>query len=187
MLSFIKLIKINLIVLIAIALVFYVTILLGDGPGKLDTYLKFMMGAKILLLLTFGFAAVPGIIIAFAFIATNYSPLIVDNFGVVIFTLIHTIVPISAIHLMNITKVSNFIDLTNIDFRHIMFLVLFASLFSSIFKYILIEEFTNLEINGGFFIWKYFISNSLGGLVLIYFVLRTIPYALSKLGYQLNN
>ncbi|WPE17165.1 hypothetical protein [Candidatus Thioglobus autotrophicus] len=179
---FVKLIKINLIVVVTIAALFSLTILLGDAPGHFDAYLKFIMGGKILLLLIFGFAVIPGFMIVFF-----YAPFVVDIEGALVFSLIHTFVPVGAVYLMNFTKVSNFKDLTNIDFRHIVFLVILTTLFSSIFKYTFIAEFTDIEINAATFVGKYFISHTLGSLILIYAVLKIIPHILSKFNPSFNN
>ena len=184
---FVKLIKINLIVVVTIAALFSLTILLGDAPGNFDAYLKFIMGGKILLLLIFGFAVIPGFMIVFFLIVLNYAPFVVDIEGALAFSLIHTFVPVGAIYLMNFTKVSNFKDLTNIDFRHIVFLVIFTKLFSSIFKYTFIAEFTDIEVNAATFVGKYFISHTLGSLILIYAVLKIIPHILSKFNPSFNN
>jgi hypothetical protein len=81
------------------------------------------------------------------------------------------VAPILAMCFMNLTHVSNFSKLSKIDFRHVLFLVVFTSVISALLKFFVYMQDVTLNINAVTFITHYIRGDVIGGLVVIYLAL----------------
>ena len=84
------------------------------------------------------------------------------------------VAPILAMGFMNLTHVSDFSNLSKIDFRHVLFLVVFTSVISALLKFFVYTQDVTLNINAVTFITHYIRGDVIGGLVVIYLALGFI-------------
>ena len=174
----------NIVAFLSVFLAAYIMVFFGEFEVAVGTYFYLPLGAKILMYLLFGFRVLPGILAA----------CIVS--GVVLFNswngnfLIGTMVacagslaPIIAMQTMKVTQVCDFSNLRNIDFRHVLFLIMFTSVISALLKFFLYMQSITMNINTVEFIAHYITGDILGGLLVVYLVLKLIVPVLQAL-YQ---
>ncbi len=165
----------NIIAFLSVFLAAYVMVLFGEFEVGVGTYFYLPLGVKILMYLLFGFRVLPGILAA----------CVVS--GVVLFNswndhlLIGTmaacagaIAPIIAMQTMKITQVCDFSNLRNIDFRHVLFLIMFTSVISALLKFFVYMQSITMNINAVDFIAHYITGDVLGSLLVIYLVMKLI-------------
>jgi len=140
------------------------------------------MGAAIFSYLLFGFGVLPGLAVANTligyFIWDNWFGLgLTGFFGHVV---VGSLVPIAAILMMKYFKLSNFFDGENLNFRHVIFLVILTALINALLKFFIfmdaIPEF-HAPVQ---FILTHFVSNTLGGLTFIYGVSRISTFLVKR-------
>ena len=160
---------------IAFACVFsmaYMMIWFGSFELEARSYIYLPLGAKILMYLVFGYRVFPGIIAA----CFAGGIVLMDSWGGNLFigmlsACAGAVAPILAMGFMNLTQVSNFSNLSKIDFRHVLFLVVFTSVISALLKFFVYMQDVTLNIDAVTFITHYIRGDVIGGLVVIYLAL----------------
>jgi integral membrane sensor domain MASE1 len=153
----------------------------GSFEIGLGSYLLLPLGAKILMYLLFGYRVFPGILagcIAAGVLLFNSwnDQLLIGTMA----ACAGAIAPIIAMCLMKQTNVSNFSDLGQVDFRHVLFLIVFTSVISALLKFFVYMQDVTLNINAVTFITHYITGDVLGGLVVIYFALYVVVPIIQK-------
>jgi len=92
--------------------------------------------------------------------------------------LISAAMPAIAMYAMNFTGVSNLRDLAHLDFRHIIFFIGFASILSSLTKFIYMSNFMALDHEAAQFLMQYITGHLIGGTLIVYLVVRFSPQIL---------
>ena len=128
------------------------------------------MGAAIFSYLVYGFGVLPGLAVANTligyFIWGNWFGLGLTGFYAHV--MVGSLAPIAAILTMRYFKLSKFYDDEDLNFRHVIFLVILTALINALLKFFIfmnaLPEF-HAPVQ---FILTHFVSNTLGGLVFIY-------------------
>ncbi|MCH9749309.1 MAG: hypothetical protein K0U09_00950, partial [Proteobacteria bacterium] len=76
--------------------------------------------------------------------------------------------------IMKRTRVSNFANLGQVDFRHVLFLIVFSSVISALLKFFVYTQDLTLNIDAVTFITHYITGDVLGSLLVIYLTLHVI-------------
>ncbi|ALE52383.1 hypothetical protein SP60_03610 [Candidatus Thioglobus autotrophicus] len=147
----------------------------NSGEIVLSHYLYLPLGAKILMYLLFGYRVFPGVIAA-CFVG---GVVLMNSWNGHFFigmlsACAGAIAPIVAMCIMKQTRVSNFSNLGQVDFRHVLFLIAFTSVISALLKFFAYTQDLTLNINAVTFITHYITGDALGGLVVIYLTLHVI-------------
>ena len=168
---------------IIIAIVVFLTSALMSFMYGIDftigNYLWLPMGAKVLAFLLFGIWALPGVLLGslmsgmflYDFWSGNtfYGPL-----G----TLVGVFAPMAAIMIMRYFRLSNFFDEGNINFRHVLFLIILSSLINTLTKLFLyidkVRGIDGKEVDALDFIQSYLTGDILGGIVFVVIVLKLL-------------
>ena len=171
----------NLIAFMSVFSMAYVMTWFGafedGGEIVLSHYLYLPLGAKILMYLLFGYRVFPGVIAAcFAGGIVLMNSWNGHLFIGMLSACAGAIAPIVAMCIMKQTRVSNFANLGQVDFRHVLFLIVFTSVISALLKFfVYTQDLTlTLNINAATFITHYITGDVLGGLVVIYLTLHVI-------------
>ncbi|WP_291926857.1 MASE1 domain-containing protein [Candidatus Thioglobus sp.] len=159
----------------SVFLMAYVMIWFGTFEVGVGHYLYLPLGAKILMYLLFGYRVFPGILagcIAAGVLLFNSwdDQLLIGTMA----ACAGAVAPIIAMCLMKQTRVSNFSNLGQVDFRHVLFLIVFASVISALLKFFVYMQDLTLSLDAVTFISHYITGDVLGGLVVIYFTLHVI-------------
>ncbi len=145
------------------------------GEIVLSHYLYLPLGAKILMYLLFGYRVFPGIIAACLVGGVVLMNSWNGHFFIgMLSACAGAIAPIVAMCIMKQTRVSNFSNLARVDFRHVLFLIVFTSVISALLKFFVYTQDLTLNINAVTFITHYITGDVLGGLVVIYLTLHVI-------------
>ncbi len=170
----------NMVAFLSVFLAANIMILFGKLEMGIAAILYLPLGAKILMYLLFGFRVLPGILLA----CTTSGVVLLNSWdGHLLIGSISacagTLAPIIAMWTMQITQVCDFSNLRNIDFRHILFLVVFTSIISALLKFFVFYD-VNSNIETVSFIAQDITGDILGSLLVIYFVLKAIVPLISK-------
>ncbi len=140
------------------------------------------MGAAIYSYLLYGFGVLPGLAAANTlvgyFLWGNWFGIgLTGFFGHVV---IGSLAPIAAMMIMKLFHLSNFFDDGDLNFRHVIFLVILTALINALLKFFIfmnaLPEF-HAPVQ---FILTHFVSNTLGGLVFIYGVSRISNFLVKR-------
>lgn len=162
----------NAIAFVSVFSMAYIMIWFGSFELEVGSYMYLPLGAKILMYLVFGYRVFPGIMAA----CVVSGIVLMNSWGdnLLIGTLsacAGAVAPILAMSFMNLTHVSDFSNLSKIDFRHVLFLVVFTSVISALLKFFVYMQDVTLNINAVTFITHYIRGDVIGGLVVIYLAL----------------
>lgn len=170
----------NLIAFIAVFLSSILMINLSGFDVQVGSYLYLPIGAKILVFLIFGKHVLPGVMFSCVFC------------GVVLFSswggnfvwgaagaILGAITPIASIWILEYFKVANYSQLEKINFRHILFLIFFTSILHAISRFIIYAKSSVFTINPVDFLTHYLVGDMLGGIVVIWIVLKILPFVVS--------
>ncbi len=165
----------NAIAFVSVFSMAYIMIWFGSFELEVSSYMYLPLGAKILMYLIFGYRVFPGILAA----CVVSGIVLMNSWGdnLLIGTLsacAGAVAPILAMVFMNLTHVSDFSNLSKINFRHVLFLVVFTSVISTLLKFFVYMQDITLNINAVTFITHYIRGDIIGGLVVIYLVLGFI-------------
>ena len=154
----------------------------SDFEVKVGSYLYLPIGAKILAFLLFGRQVLPGVIVACLFSGV----VLFDAWGGHYFygalgAVLGAMTPLAAMWILDKSDVTNFKDLTDINFRHVLFLIFFTSVIHALSRFVLYAKNEMLSINPIDFLSHYLIGDMLGGIVVIWIVLKFTPYVVSIL------
>lgn len=169
---------------VAFAMVFlsaYIMIWFGTFEAGVGYYLYLPLGAKILMYLLFGYRVFPGVIAA-CFVS---GVVLMNSWSGNLFigmmsACAGAVAPIVAMCIMKQTRVSNFSNLGKIDFRHVLFLILFTSVIKTLLKFFVNMQDITLNINVVTFITHYIAGDVIGALVVIYIALHIITPILGR-------
>ena len=130
------------------------------------------MGAAIYSYLLYGFGALPGLAIANTlvgyFIWDNWFDLGLTGFFAHV--VVGSLAPIAAILIMRYFKLSKFFDDGDLNFRHVIFLVILTALINALLKFFIFMSVLPESPDPSEFISPYLVGDILGGLVFIYLV-----------------
>lgn len=173
----------NIVAFLSVFLAANVMILFGKLEMGVAAVLYLPLGVKILMYLLFGYRVLPGILLA---CITSGIVLLNSWNGNLLIGFMSScagaLAPIITMWAMKVVKVCDFSNLRNIDFRHILSLIVFTSVISALLKFSIFYD-ANSNINAIDFIVHYITGDILGGLLVIYLVLKIIVPFISKL-YQ---
>ena len=151
-----------------------VSLLLVEGIGHIDfsngNLLFLPLGAAILSYLLFGYGVLPGVALANMLIGyTLWNNWFGNGFaGFSGHVIIGSLAPIVAIQMMKSFGLSEFFEGKEINYRHVMFLVILAALLNTLGKFSLFYGVLQEDIKVVDFISTYLIGDILGGIVFIY-------------------
>jgi len=151
----------------------------------IGNYLWLPMGAKVLAFLLFGLWAFPGVLLGslmsgvFLYDTWNGNVLY-GSLG----TLVGVFAPLVAIILMRFFKLSTFFDEGKINFRHVIFLIIFSSIINTLAKLFLyidkVKSIDGKEVDALNFIQSYLTGDILGGFVFVFIFLQFLFPVLIK-------
>ena len=152
------------------------SLLMVEGLGHIDfsngNLLYLPLGASIFAYLLYGFGVLPGVALA----NTLVGYLLWDNwFGggmssFIAHVVVGSLAPIAAMMIMKLFHLSNFFDGKELNFRHIIFLVLLTAIINTLLKFFIFMSVLPESPNPSEFISTYLVGDILGGLVFIYLV-----------------
>ncbi|MCH9646314.1 MAG: MASE1 domain-containing protein [Proteobacteria bacterium] len=165
----------NLIAFMSVFSMAYVMTWFGTFEAEVGHYLYLPLGAKILMYLLFGYRVFPGIIAACFAGGIVLMNAWNDNLLIgMMSACAGAIAPIVAMCIMKRTRVSNFANLGQVDFRHVLFLIVFSSVISALLKFFVYTQDLTLNIDAVTFITHYITGDVLGSLLVIYLTLHVI-------------
>ena len=172
----------NIVAFLSVFLAAYIMVLFGEYTVELSALFYLPLGAKILMYLLFGFRVLPGI-----FLACITSGVVLFNswndhllIGAMA-ACAGALAPIIAMYTMRVTQVCDFSNLRKIDFRHILFLIIFTSVISALLKFFVYMQSITINIDAVAFVQHYIIGDILGSLLVIYLVIKLIVPLLQAL------
>ncbi len=174
--------------LVAFSAIFIASILmkyLSGFDAEVGSYLYLPIGAKILVFLIFGRHVLPGVIASCIFCGVVLFSSWGGNFawGGIGATM-GALAPLVSIMLLQWLKVADFSNLKDIDFRHILFLIFFTAVIHALSRFVIYAKSEVFAISPVDFLTHYLIGDMLGGIVVIWTVLKILPFmvSVSRLG-----
>ena len=166
--------------LIAFSAIFLASIAMKQLSGfdaEVGTYLYLPIGAKILVFLLFGRQVLPGVMASCIFCGV----VLFDSWSGNFFwgatgAIMGAIAPLVSIWILQKFDLCNFTELKNIDFRHILFLIFFTAIIHALSRFIIYAKSDVFVISPVDFLSHYLIGDILGGIVIILFVLKVLPF-----------
>ncbi len=167
----------NLIAFAAVFLASVAMITLSSYDVEVGTYLYLPIGAKILVFLLFGRQVLLGVIASCVFCGVVLfdswgGNLLVGAIGAVA----GAIVPLISIWILENLKLANYSEFKNINFRHILFLIFFTAILHSLSRFFIYAKSAMFTISPVDFLSHYIVGDIVGGIVLIWTVLKVFPY-----------
>lgn len=166
--------------LIAFSAIFLASVTMKQLSGfdaEVGTYLYLPIGAKILVFLLFGRQILPGVIASCIFCGVVLFNSWGGNFAWgAAGAIMGAIAPLVSIWILQKLNLSDFTDLKNIDFRHILFLIFFTAIIHALSRFIIYAKSDVFSISPVDFLSHYLIGDMLGGIVVIWFVLKVLPF-----------
>ena len=175
----------NVIAFLAIFLASIAMKSLSDFDVEIGSYLYLPIGAKILVFLLFGRHVLPGVMASCIFCGV----VLFDAWGGnlawgAIGAIIGAIAPLASMWFIQKLRIVNFSNLARVDFRHILFLIFFTSIIHALSKFVIYAKSEVFSINPIDFLSHYLVGDMIGGIVVIWTVLKILPYfiSVSRLG-----
>ena len=170
----------NLIAFIAVFLASILMINLSNFDVEVGSYLYLPIGAKILVFLLFGRQVLPGVIISCVFCGVVLFSSWGGNFvwGAV-GAIMGAITPLVSMWILERFKVADYSELKKINFRHILFLIFFTAILHALSRFIIYAKSAVFTINPVDFLGHYLVGDMLGGIVVIWTVLKILPFIVS--------
>jgi hypothetical protein len=170
----------NLIAFMAVVLAAILMINLSNFSVEVGSYLYLPIGAKILVFLIFGRYVLPGVILAclfcgFVLFASWGGQLVWGGIGAIM----GAITPLVSMWLIEYFKLADYSNLERINFRHILFLIIFTAVLHALGRFLIYAKSSVFTINPVDFLGHYLIGDILGGIVVIWTVLKIIPLVLT--------
>ncbi|MBC8493650.1 MAG: hypothetical protein ISR70_01445 [Candidatus Thioglobus sp.] len=165
----------NLIAFLSVFFAAYLMTTFVNYTVELSALFYLPLGAKILMYLLFGFRIFPGILAA----CITSGVILFDSWGgnLLLGTLsacAGATAPIIVMSGMKLAKMCDFDHLGDIDFRHILTLVMGVSVVSSLLKYFVFAQSIYLDLAIFDFITHYIAGDVMGALLVIYLVLKVL-------------
>jgi len=89
------------------------------------------------------------------------------------------IAPLISMWFIQKLNVSDFSNLKKIDFRHILFLIFFTAIIHSLSRFVIYAKSEVFSISPVDFLTHYLVGDVLGGIVVIWTVLKLLPFVVS--------
>ena len=164
---------------IAFVSVFVASLLMKHLSGfepEIGSYLYLPIGAKILVFLLFGRVVLPGVIASCLFCGI----FLFNQWGGHLYwgaigAVVGAMMPLLAMKIIEWLRIVDFSDLSKIDFRHVLFLIFFASILHALSRFALYakgEIFTTSPVD---FITHYIVGDMIGSIVVIWTTLKILP------------
>jgi hypothetical protein len=170
----------NLIAFLAIFLASLAMKYLSGFDAEVGSYLYLPIGAKILIFLLFGRQVLPGVIASCIFCGVVLFDVWGGNFIFgAIGAIMGAITPLVTIWFIQKLKMVNFSNLARVDFRHILFLIFFTAIIHSLSRFVIYAKSDVFIISPIDFLSHYLVGDMIGGIVVIWTVLKIIPYLIS--------
>lgn len=164
--------------LIAFLAVFIAAVLMKNllvFDAEIGSYLYLPIGAKILVFLLFGRQVLPGVIASCIFCGVVLFSSWGGNFvWGAIGAIMGAISPLLSMWMLKFLEVSDFSSLKNINFRHVLFLILFTAIIHSLSRFVVYAKSEVFNISPVDFLTHYLVGNVLGGIVVIWTVLKLL-------------
>ena len=93
--------------------------------------------------------------------------------------IIGAMMPLLAMKVMGWLKIVDFSDLRKIDFRHVLFLIFFASILHALSRFALYAKGEIFSSNPVDFIAHYLVGDMIGGIVVVWTLLKILPGLIS--------
>jgi hypothetical protein len=147
---------------------------------EVGSYLYLPIGAKILVFLLFGRHVLPGVIASCIFCGVVLFDAWGGNFAWgAIGAIMGAVAPLVTIWFIQKLKMVNFSNLASIDFRHILFLIFFTAIIHALSRFVIYAKSEVFIISPIDFLSHYLVGDMIGGIVVIWTVLKIIPYIAS--------
>jgi len=173
----------NLVAFLAIFLASVSMKYLSGFDAEVGSYLYLPIGAKILIFLIFGRQVLPGVMASCIFCGVVLFDAWGGNFVFgAIGAIMGAIAPLASIWLVQKLGMVNFTNLANIDFRHILFLIFFTAIIHALSRFVIYAKSEVFSISPIDFLSHYLVGDMIGGIVVIWTVLKILPYFISVLG-----
>jgi hypothetical protein len=173
----------NLVAFLAIFLASVAMKYLSGFDAEVGSYLYLPIGAKILIFLIFGRQVLPGVMASCIFCGVVLFDAWGGNFVFgAIGAIMGAIAPLASIWLVQKLGMVNFTNLANIDFRHILFLIFFTAIIHALSRFVIYAKSEVFSISPIDFLSHYLVGDMIGGIVVIWTVLKILPYFISVSG-----
>ncbi|HIF46849.1 hypothetical protein [Candidatus Thioglobus sp.] len=170
----------NLVAFLAIFLASVAMKYLSGFDAEIGSYLYLPIGAKILVFLLFGRHVLPGVIASCIFCGVVLFDAWGGNFAWgAIGAIMGAVAPLVTIWFIQKLKMVNFSNLASIDFRHILFLIFFTAIIHALSRFVIYAKSEVFIISPIDFLSHYLVGDMIGGIVVIWTVLKIIPYIAS--------
>ncbi|HIM58520.1 MAG TPA: hypothetical protein EYH12_05785 [Psychromonas hadalis] len=175
----------NLFAFMAVYLASILMINLSGYDVEVGTYLYLPIGAKILVFLLFGRHVLPGVMASCIFCGVMLFDSWGGNFAWGAFgAIMGAIAPLATMWLIEKLTLANYSDLKNINFRHILFLIFFTAILHSLTRFVIYAKSEVFSINPVDFLAHYMVGDVIGGIVVIWTVLKILPHLVSSLSIK---
>jgi len=136
--------------------------------------------AKILIFLLFGRQVLPGVIASCIFCGIVLFNTWGGNpiYGA-IGAIAGALMPLASMWIIERFNLANYSDLKNINFRHILFLIFFTAILHSLTRFVIYAKSAVFSVNPVDFLSHYLIGDMIGGIVVIWTVLKILPFMVS--------
>ena len=184
MIMYITFIKKHLIENSIAFMMVYVAALMMTYQSNFDvtvgSYLYLPIGAKILAFLLFGRSVLPGVIASCIFCGVFLFNAWGGHFIYgAIGAAAGAVAPLISMWIIEKFKIASYSSLSGINFRHILFLVLFTSIIHSLSRFVLYAKSGVFDISPVDFLQHYIVGDIIGGIVVIWMVLKIVPFIIS--------
>ncbi len=170
----------NLIAFMAVFLASILMINLSGYDVEIGTYLYLPIGAKILVFLLFGRHVLPGVMVSCIFCGVVLFNSWGGNFEWGAFgAIMGAIAPLASMWIIEKLTLINYSGLENINFRHILFLIFFTAIFHSLTRFAIYAKSEVFSINPVDFLGHYLVGDMIGGIVVIWTILKILPFIVS--------
>lgn len=166
--------------LIAFSAIFIASIAmkyLSGFDAEIGSYLYLPIGAKILIFLLFGRSVLPGVMASCIFCGVVLFNSWGGNFAWgAIGAMMGAVAPLLSMWFIQKLDVVNFSNLKNVDFRHILFLIFITAIIHALSRFVIYAKSEVFSINPVDFLSHYLVGDIIGGIVVIWIVLKILPY-----------
>lgn len=175
----------NFIAFMAVFLASILMINLSAYDFEIGPHLYLPIGAKILVFLLFGRQVLPGVMASCIFCGVVLFNSWGGNFAWGAFgAIMGAIAPLASMWFIEKFTPANYSDLKNINFRHILFLIFFTAILHSLTRFVIYAKSEVFSINPVDFLAHYMVGDVIGGIVVIWTVLKILPHLVSSLSIK---
>jgi len=170
----------NLIAFLAIFFASVAMKYLSGFDAEVGSYLYLPIGAKILVFLLFGRHILPGVIASCIFCGVVLFDAWGGNFAWgAIGAIMGAVAPLVTIWFIQKLNMVNFSNFASIDFRHILFLIFFTAIIHALSRFVIYAKSEVFIISPIDFLSHYLVGDMIGGIVVIWTVLKILPFIVS--------